>query len=164
MRKIWLFAALACMLTSSAFASPEGEIWKYTLKTRNGFGVILYAFRDGGTYLGQCENYAEPVECMYYKMPCALYNNGIVCAAYLDWLNYAIGFQCINGTCGMMHSFFNINLAFEFTSIYYVIPFVPFIFQLEMVGDFSEVPEENISSSIPDDLNMFEVDSTITIK
>lgn len=150
--KNMLIVLLGLLMCSTCYASPEGEIWKYHTEMQGYEGYMVYAFRDGNTYLGQCDNLLKPLECSYYKIPCSVYSDGFVCSAYSELLQYAFAFQCIGGSCGFMHSLFGFNFAIEFFTVYYAIPFWPLIFDLNMIGNFDEVPPDNIFQTFPEEL------------
>ena len=47
-----------------------------------------------------------------------------------------------------MHSFFMLHKAVDFFTFAYVVPLLPLVFELEKIGDFSDIPDDHIHKPV----------------
>ena len=129
--------------------SPEGELWEYSLNITP--VTIVYAFKDGSTYLEQCNAMNE--DCHYYEMPCAnIPKYGGVCGIYMPL--YAVGGEWFYNpdlplfpSWAIVQSFFLFKRAVQVAGLG-PIPFFIF-FKLEKIGTTDEIPEDRFHDDIP---------------
>ena len=120
----------------SIAASPDNEVWTYTLRINPEYKVI-YAFKDNNTYLYDCvgNNY-----CGYYRIPCGRNAYGRVCSWYTS--GYSFIFQRMIVSYGIMHSLFHAGIAIEVIGHGIIGP-IFLIFDLEKIYDIDEIPSDD---------------------